>query len=157
MNTETKKVKNNNDEIEKQLCSLTLSEIYKIVVGIIKKSGASKYYLESFVYKIFCKHALFFNDKNYKNIAKVGGFNGVSYKQSVLRACTLHDKFSINHQEFREISKECFDAIQYSNKVKTIADISNMKKEVISNITNKIMFFSDEDIKNLILNISNGN
>ena len=52
---------------------------------------------------------------------------------------------------------ECFDKIKSSNKVKTIGDISKMKKEVISNITNKIMFFSDEDIKNLVLNIENGN
>ena len=148
-------------ELDKQIIKaqslLTIDEIYKIVVGIIKKRGVSRYYLESFVYKIYCKHALFFNDKNYKNIAKVGGFKGINYKSHVLRACSVHDRFVKNHQEFREISEECFDAIQYSKKVKTIADISNMKKEVISNITNKIMFFSDNEIKNLILNISNGN
>ena len=136
---------------------LSIKEIYKIVVDVIISKEVSKYYLESFVYKIYCKHALFFNDEKFKAIAKVGGFNGVTYKQSVLRACLFHDKFLINHQNFREISMECFDKIKSSNKVKTIEDISNMKKEVISNITNKIMFFSDNEIKNLILNISNGN
>ena len=145
------------EQIIKAQNLLSIKEIYKIVVDVVLSKEVSKYYLESFVYKIYCKHALFFNDEKFKAIAKVGGFNGVTYKQSVLRACLFHDKFLINHQNFREISMECFDAIKSSNKVKTIGDISKMKKEVISNITNKIMFFSDEDIKNLVLNIENGN
>ena len=145
------------EQIIKAQNLLSIKEIYKIVVDVVLSKEVSKYYLESFVYKIYCKHALFFNDEKFKAIAKVGGFNGVTYKQSVLRACLFHDKFLINHQNFREISMECFDEIKSSNKVKTIGDISKMKKEVISNITNKIMFFSDEDIKNLVLNIENGN
>jgi len=145
------------EQIIKAQNLLSIKEIYKIVVDVVLSKEVSKYYLESFVYKIYCKHALFFNDEKFKAIAKVGGFNGVTYKQSVLRACLFHDKFLINHQNFREISMECFDKIKSSNKVKTIGDISKMKKEVISNITNKIMFFSDEDIKNLVLNIENGN
>ena len=145
------------EQIIKAQNLLSIKEIYKIVVDVVLSKEVSKYYLESFVYKIYCKHALFFNDEKFKAIAKVGGFNGVTYKQSVLRACLFHDKFLINHQNFREISMECFDKIKSSNKVKTIGDISKMKKEVISNITNKIMFFSDEDIKKLVLNIENGN
>ena len=146
------------NKIEKELCSLTLNEIYKIIVNTVINRNVSKYYLESFVYKIFCKHAMFFNNtEDFKEIAKAGGFNGVSYKSNVLRACSMHDKFIDKHQEFKEISNECFELIDSSNKSKTIADLSSMKKEIIENVSQKIMFFSDDKIRELILNINNGN
>ena len=69
----------------------------------------------------------------------------------------MHDKFIDKHQEFKEISNECFELIDSSNKSKTIADLSSMKKEILENVSQKLMFFSDDKIRELILNINNGN
>ena len=146
------------NKIEKTMCSLALNEIYKITVNTVVNRDVSKYYLESFVYKIFCKHAMFFGHKeDYKEIAKTGGFTGLNYKSHVLRACSMHDKFVKKHQEFKEISSECFELIDSSNKAQRIADLTFMKKEIIESVRDKIKFFSDEEIRELILNINNGN
>tara|TARA_B110001452_G_scaffold141277_1_gene117466 strand:- start:185 stop:652 length:468 start_codon:yes stop_codon:yes gene_type:complete len=152
------KTKINKNKIEKIIRSISINEIYKIIVNTVVNRDVSKYYLDSFVYKIFCKHALFFASKeDYKEIAQTGGFTGLNYKSHVLRACSVHDRFVKNHQEFKEISNECFELIDSSNKAQRIEDLSFMKKEIIESVRDKIKFFSDEEIRELILNINNGN
>ena len=124
--------------IEKELKTkqIPLTEIYNTVVDVVIYGfNISEYYKNSFVYKIYCKLAVFYTKKSKKQIATIGGFRGKNFEMSVDRAIKKYNKFYQNDKLFKKVAKVCKVKLHDSNNIedsyieKLIDDLSNVVSE----------------------------
>ena len=148
MNASIKKEKNN---LKKK--QVGLIEIHNTVIYVVTKDfNISNYYIESFIYKIYCKLSVLFTAYNKRDIADVGGFTGEKHLDSVNRAIAKYDLFYVHDPVFQEIAKACKVRLHDSNGIE-----DSYRDLLIEQINSKILNYTDNQIQELLTTIEHGN
>tara|TARA_R110001583_G_scaffold12606_7_gene55751 strand:- start:10042 stop:10488 length:447 start_codon:yes stop_codon:yes gene_type:complete len=148
MNTKTKKVKNKLKNKQ-----VGLMEIHHTVKYVVTKDfDVSNYYINSFIYKIYCKLSVLFTAYNKREIAKVGGFKGEQPLESVNRAIAKYDLFYLHDNMFQEIAKACKVRLHDSNGIE-----DSYRDLLIEQLNSRFFKYTDNQLQELLTTIENGN